>query len=155
MELRNGKETPVATDRTFQAKNAQERERLKALVGRLSEADLRRPVGHGWTVADSLVHLAFWDLRASILMDRFERDGVTPSPADVDVVNEAVRALGQTIPPRAAATLAAEAAEQVDRRLEALPDRILEGLAAAGQPFNPTRHVHRAEHLDEIERALR
>jgi Mycothiol maleylpyruvate isomerase N-terminal domain len=160
MEVRNGKETPVAIDRTFQAKNARERERLKALVGRLSEADLRRPVGHGWTVADSLIHLAFWDLRAIILMDRFERDGVTPSPADVDamnvdVVNETVRALGQAIPPRAAATLAAEAAERVDHRLESLPDRVLEGLGAAGQPFNPTRHVHRAEHLDEIERALR
>jgi hypothetical protein len=155
MEVRNGKETPVAIDRTFQGKNAQERERLTALVGRLSEADLRRPVGHGWTVADSLVHLAFWDLRAIILMDRFERDGVTRSPADVDVVNEAVRALGQSIPPRATATLAADAAERVDRRLEALPDRVLEGLAAAGHPFNPTRHVHRAEHLDEIERALR
>jgi hypothetical protein len=154
MELRNGKETSVAIDRTFQAKNARERERLKALVGRLSEADLRRPVSHGWTVADSLVHLAFWDLRAVILMDRYERDGVTPSPADTDVVNESVQVLGQAIPPRAAATLAAEAAERVDRRLEALPDRILEGLAPAGQPFSPTRHVHRAEHLDEIERAL-
>lgn len=145
----------MATDRTFQAKNARERERMKALVGRLSDADLRRPVGHGWTVADSLVHLAFWDLRAIILMDRFEKDGVTPSPADIDVVNEAVRALGQSIPPRAAAELAADAAERVDRRLEALPDRILEGLGAAGNPFNPFRHVHRAEHLDEIERALR
>ena len=145
----------MAMDRTFQAKNERERERLKALVGRLGEAELRRPLGHGWTVADALVHLAFWDLRAVILMDRFEKSGVKPSPADIEVVNESVQALGQSIPPRAAAALAIDAAERVVRRLESLPDRILEGLAAAGNPFAPARHNHWAEHLDDIERALR
>jgi len=142
-------------DRTFQAKNARECERMKALVGRLGEAELRRPLSHGWTVADALVHLAFWDLRAVILMDRFEKSGVAPSPADADVVNDSVRALGQSIPPRAAAALAIDAAARAARRLETLPDRILEGLAAAGDPFAPARHNHWAEHLDEIERALR
>jgi hypothetical protein len=146
---------PVATDRSVHVQNARERERLKALVARMSDADLERPVGHGWTVAATLVHLAFWDLRAVTLMDRYATDGIQPSPADVDVVNEAVHALGRAIPPRAAARLAVEAAEAVDRRLEALPERILEALPGAGQPFTPERHVHRAEHLDEIERALR
>ncbi len=145
----------MATDRSFHARNTQTRERLRALVGRLSDADLTRSVGHGWTVADTLVHLAFWDLRAVRLMDGFETAGVGPSPADVDVVNDAVHALGRAIPPRAAARLALEAAEAVDRRIEGLSDRLIEGVAAAGNPFNVTRHVHRAEHLDEIERALR
>ncbi len=144
----------MATDPTLRAKNAREGLRLKTLVARLSDADLGRPVGHGWTVADTLVHLAFWDLRAVTLIDRCEKEGVKASPADVDVVNAAVRALGAAIPPRAAARLAVDAAEAVDRRLEALPDRILEEVAAAGNPFTPARHVHRGEHLDEIERAL-
>ena len=148
----------MATDRSVHAKNARERERLTALVARLSDADLERPVGHGWTVAATLVHLAFWDLRAVALMDRYARDGVQPSATDVDVTdvtNDAVHALGRAIPPRAAARLAVEAAEAVDRRLEALPERILAALPGAGQPVNPDRHVHRAEHLEEIERALR
>src|SRR5262249_36311133 len=91
LETPSREEAPVAMDRTFQAKNARECERMKALVGRLGEAELRRPLSHGWTVADALVHLAFWDLRAVILMDRFEKSGVAPSPADADVVNDSVR----------------------------------------------------------------
>jgi len=144
----------VTTDPTFRAENARERERLKSLVARLSDADLGRSVGHGWTVATTLVHLAFWDLRAVTLIDRYEREGVRPSPVDIDVVNDTVRALGAAMPPRAAARLAIEAAEAADRRVEALPDRTIEAVGAAGNPFNPSRHVHRAEHLDEIERAL-
>src|SRR3990172_1285410 len=76
------KETPVTTDPTLRAKNAREGLRLKALVARLSDADLGRPVGHGWTVADTLVHLAFWDLRAVTLIDRCEKECVKASPAD-------------------------------------------------------------------------
>ena len=144
----------MTTDPTFRADNARERERLKSLVARLSDADLQRSVGHGWTVATTLVHLAFWDLRAVTLIDRYEREGVRPSPVDIDVVNDTVRALGAAMPPRAAARLAIEAAEAADRRVEALPDRTIEAVGAAGNPFNPSRHVHRAEHLDEIERAL-
>jgi hypothetical protein len=135
----------MAIDRSFQAGNTRERERLAALVGRMSDADLTRSVGHGWTVAATLIHLAFWDLRAVRLIDQYEKSGVTPSPADVDVVNDTVHA------PR----LAVDAAERVDRRLETVPDRLLEAVVAADRPFNPERHVHRAEHLDEIERALR
>jgi hypothetical protein len=145
----------VATDRTFEARNAQESQRLKALVARLADADLERPVGHGWTVAATLVHLAFWDLRAITLIDRFEQEGVRPSPVDVDVVNDTVHALAQSIPPRAAAQLVVRAAEMVDRRIAALPDSVLEAVVAADNPFNLERHRHRAEHLVEMERALR
>lgn len=145
----------MATDRSYEAGNARERERMRALVARLSEADLRRPVGHGWTVADTLVHLAFWDLRAVTLIDRFEREGAAPSPIDIDPANDAVHALGRVIPPRAAAELALEAAETADRRIAALSDRLVEAVAAVGTPFNLSRHAHRAEHLDEIERSLR
>jgi hypothetical protein len=142
-------------DASLHAENTRQRERLRALVGRLSDADLERPLGHGWTVAAALVHLAFWDLRAVTLMDRFEREGVKPSAADVDVVNDTVHALGRAIAPRAAARLCLEAAEAADRRVERVSDATLAAVAAAGAPFRPDRHVHRAEHLDEIERALR
>ncbi len=128
---------------------------MRALVARLSDADLERLVGHGWTVAATLVHLAFWDLRAITLMDKYEGNGVSPSPIDIDVVNDTIRALTLAIPARAAARLAVEAAETVDRRIEALPDRLIEAVVAADRPFNLERHIHRAEHLDEIERALR
>jgi hypothetical protein len=144
----------VPTDRTFQADNARQRERLKALVARLGDAELGRSLGHDWTVADALVHLAFWDLRAITLIDRYERQGVSPSPIDVHPVNDAVMALGRAITPRAAAKLAVEAAETADRRIEAMSDRLIDAVAAAESAFALARHAHRAEHLDEIDRAL-
>jgi hypothetical protein len=150
------KEATVPTDRSFHAENSRERERLRALVARLGDADLGRALGDGWTAATALVHLAFWDLRAVTLIDRIERDGVAaPAPIDVQAVNDAVTALAGWIAPRAAARLALEAAEAVDRRIEALPDRLIDAIAAAGHPVNMSRHAHRAEHLDQIERALR
>jgi len=144
----------MATDRSFQAQNARERERLEALVERLSGSDLQRLVGHGWTVAATLVHLAFWDLRALTLLDTFEREGVRRSEIDVEVANAVILALARSIPPEEAARLVAATAEELDRRIEALPDDMIEAIRAAGNPFNLPRHLHRTEHLDEIERAL-
>ena len=44
----------------FVEDNAASQQELRALVARLSEADLRRDVGDGWTVATSLAHAAFY-----------------------------------------------------------------------------------------------
>ena len=144
----------MTTPRAFLAENQRQSERLRALVGRLGDGDLERSVGHGWTVAATLLHLAFWDLRAAVLIERFERQGVTPSPADVDALNDAVHLMTGAISSRAVGRLAVEAAERVDRRLETMSDRVLEALPAAGPPFSLDRHAHRREHVDEIERAL-
>lgn len=144
----------MAIDPGLRAENARQRERLVALVGRLSDADLERSVGHGWTVATTLVHLAFWDLRAAELIDRFARSGVAASPADADVVNDTVHHLARAIPARAAAKLAVDAAQAVERKVAGLPDATIDAVEKAGSPFSPARHRHWAEHLDEIERAL-
>src|SRR2546427_7413164 len=71
---------PMSVDRSYVARNNAERARLEALVARLTDADLRRPLAAGWTVAGVLAHLAFWDQRAFILLDRWQREGVTPPP---------------------------------------------------------------------------
>jgi len=144
----------MAMDPGMRAENTRQRERMAALVGRLSDADLERSVGHGWTVADTLVHLAFWDLRAVQLIDRYATSAITDSPADVDVVNDTVHRLGRAIPSQAAARLAVEAAEAAERKVAALSDATIEAVEKAGSPFNAARHRHWAEHLDEIERAL-
>jgi len=46
-------------------------------------------------------------------------------------------------------------AEAVDRKIEALTDDFVTGIAAAGNPINLRRAEHRHEHLDEIEAALK
>ena len=145
-------------DRSYIAENNAERERLNVLVQRLRDEELSRPMSAGWTVAAVLAHMAFWDARALSLMDKWAR-GSVPSeadhePEDIDWINDASKPLCLALPPRAAAHLALQLAEETDQRVAALPDETLEQIAAIGQPFNLSRADHRREHLDDIERFL-
>jgi Mycothiol maleylpyruvate isomerase N-terminal domain len=147
-----------AAARALVEQNTRERERLRALVARLTDDDLRRPVTDRWTVADMLGHLAFWDARALSLAEKLEA-GVPFSPADhepedVDPVNAAVHALVNALPPRQVAELTLRLAEETDRRVATLdPQRLWPEDSAC--PLNPLRAGHRAEHLDHIEATLR
>ncbi len=143
-------------DKPYIAENDAERSRLRALVERLSDAQLSRPMAAGWTVAGVLAHLAFWDARALYLMDKWA-SGAAPSqadwePEDVDWINDAAKPLCLALPPRTAAQLTLETAEEIDRRVAALPDDLVAQLLALGPPFNLSRASHRREHLDDIER---
>jgi hypothetical protein len=114
----------TAVDRSYIVENANELRRLRALVERLSDADLARPTPGGWTVAASLAHVAFWDQRILFWLDRWE-SGESPRhlhEADIDWVNDAGKPLCLALPPRVAARLTVEIAEDLDRRLAALPD---------------------------------
>src|SRR5262249_6660181 len=84
--------TGMSVDRSHQAQNDKERARLEALVGRLTDAELQRPMPGGWTVASVLAHLAYWDQRTYLLLDRWQREGVAPvdfGEANVDWINDA------------------------------------------------------------------
>ena len=146
----------MAVDRSYIAENAAELRRLRALVERLSDADLARPTPGGWTVASSLAHVAFWDQRILFWLDRWERGESPrePDEADVDWINEAGKPLCLALAPRAAARLTVEIAERVDRRLAALTDERVAANKAAGEPLFLARARHRKTHLDEIERVL-
>jgi hypothetical protein len=145
-------------DRGYVDQNDKERARLKALVARLSDADLARPMPAGWTAAGVLGHLAFWDQRVVVLLDAWQQSGQVPPPnaeADVDWINDAGKPFLLALPPRQAADLAVAIAEAADRKVAALPDDIVTRNAAAGSPINLLRAEHRRAHLDEIEAALR
>ena len=145
-------------DRSYVARNNAERARLEALVARLTDADLKRPLAAGWTVAGVLAHLAFWDQRTFILLDRWQKEGVTPptfTEANVDWINDAAKPMFLALPPRRAAELAVAIAEATDRKVESLSDELVTRNAAAGTPVTLTRANHRREHLDEIERGLK
>jgi uncharacterized damage-inducible protein DinB len=147
----------TTADRSYIAENAAELRRLRALVERLTDADLARPTPGGWTVAASLAHVAFWDQRILFWLDRWER-GETPRPleeGEVDWINDAGKPLCLALLPRVAARLTVEIAEQVDRRLTTLSDDRITANKAAGEPLLLTRAHHRKTHLDEIERVLR
>ena len=53
----------MSVDRSHEAENDAERERLRSLVTRSSDEALSRPMPAGWTVAAVLAHIGFWDAR--------------------------------------------------------------------------------------------
>lgn len=149
----------MAEDRSHEAANDAERRRLFALVGRLSDDGLARPMPAGWTVAASLAHIALWDARVIFFLDRWAA-GAEPSradyePEDVDWINDSTKPQSLALPPRTAAGLTLRLAEEADRKVAALSDAMLAKIRAAGSPINLLRAEHRKEHLDDIEAALR
>jgi hypothetical protein len=58
----------------FVAKNNTERNNLISFARQLSAVDLRTPMPAGWTVSAVLAHLAFWDLRALTLIQKWQKD---------------------------------------------------------------------------------
>ncbi len=146
----------MSTDRSYIKQNDAERERLRALVARASDADLAKPMPAGWTVAGVLGHLAFWDQRVLALLEAWER-GVAPPAhhqADVDWINDAGKPFLLALPPRKAADMTVAIAEAVDRKVAALTDDFIARNIAAGSPLNLVRAEHRKEHLDAIERVF-
>jgi hypothetical protein len=134
------------------SQDTRERQRLEALVRRLSDAELTRQMDDGWSVAAVLAHLAFCDRRAAVLVERWRRTGVGRSEAEADAINDA-RAQWLALPPRVAAEQAVEAARAINAALDAAPD-LVEQIVRSWSPVNVSRAVHRGEHLDQIERAL-
>jgi sulfite reductase beta subunit-like hemoprotein len=147
----------MSLDRSYVEQNNRERERLRALVERLGDDELRGPVNEHWTVAGVLGHIAFWDARVLFLADKLER-GVpfTPSdvePENVDWINDSTRPLIHAIAPREAARLALRLAEETDGRVASIAPTTMWPLNP-NSLLNPLRAAHRAEHLDQIEAAL-
>jgi hypothetical protein len=150
------KENGVTVDRSHDQANDGQRERLRSLVTRSSDADLSRPMPAGWTVAAMLAHAAFWDARAIFALEKWAATGAEPPPGDyepddVGWINDSAKALCLALPPRAAAELSLRLAEEADGKIAALSDELVEKIRVVG-PFNISRAEHRREHLDDIER---
>ncbi len=142
-------------DRSFVEQNRASTERLKKLVNRLTDADLRHSVGPDWTVAITLAHLAFWDQRVQLVLDRTRKEGkLVPADLDSSIVNDIALPTWKLVPGPDAAQLALATAEALDRSLEAFPAALLETVNAHNSRW-VSRYLHRNEHLDEVDRALK
>lgn len=149
----------MAVDRSYVVHNDAQRRRLRALVDRLTDEDLRRPLAAGWTVAGTLAHLAFWDQRALVLLEAWKGKAPAAVPADfedemVDWINDAAKPLCLALAPREAARLAVAIADEADRAVAALSDEMVAAATARRTGVYVLRAEHREEHLNEIERAL-
>ena len=143
----------MALDRSFIELNRASTARIRAMT-KLSDKELQHRVGEHWTVAITLAHLAFWDRRVMYVLDKSEQDGKPFSPEIDIVVNDLSLPLWAAISPREAARLAIETAEQLDKRLEEYPPKLLEELYTYNKRF-VIRALHRNEHLDEADAALK
>jgi hypothetical protein len=144
----------MAVDPTYAARNRASTERIRQLVARLSDEDMKRRVGEHWTVSIALAHLAFWDRRALDVLDLTEREGKLVAPQIDVTVNDLSLPLWAVIPPHEAARLAIESAEALDKRLEAYPPTLLEAVNAYNERW-VMRALHRDGHLDEVDAALK
>ncbi len=143
----------MTLDRSFVELNRASTQRIRALAARLSDEELQHPVGEHWTVAIVFAHLVFWDRRVMYVLDKTERDGKLFIP-ELDIfVNDLSLPLWAAIPPHAAAQMALETAEALDKRLEEYSPAWLEEIFAYNKRW-VVRALHRGEHLDEAEAAL-
>lgn len=150
----------MAADRSHNALNDTQRARLEAFIKGQSDADLQRPLPAGWTVAGVLAHIAFWDQRAFLLLDEWEKTGKAPKALDetagaIDWINDASKPMFLAMPPRRAAELTLSIARATDAKIAGLRDDLIEKNKAAGTPVSLDRAAHRREHLDEMESALK
>lgn len=143
----------MTQDRTFIDRDRAATDRIRTLAERLSDQELQQPVGDHWTVAITLVHLAFWDRRVLLGLDVVEREGKLTIPTIDISVNDLSLPLWAAIPPRAAAQLAIEAATALDERLAQFPSALLDELYQQNQRW-VERALHRNAHLDEVEATL-
>ena len=144
----------MTMDRSFIELNRASTERIRALAARLSDEELQHRVGEHWTVAIALAHLAFWDRRVMYVLDVTERDGKLFIP-EIDIfVNDLSLPLWAAIPPREAARIAIETAKTLDVRLERFSPTLLEEIYIYNKRW-VVRAMHRGEHLNEVDRALK
>ncbi len=144
----------MTTDRSFVEKNRASTERLRRLSSKLSDQDLLHRVGEHWTVAITLAHLAFWDQRVMYILEMTKREGKLVAP-EIDVlVNDISLPLWNAIPPRESSRLALKKAQALDNRLEEYPQELLDQVYNHNKRW-VLRSLHRSEHLDEVDQALK
>ena len=137
-------------------RNRASRDHLAEVIARLRDRSVDLP--GGWTTAALLAHLAFWDAFGAARLEKYVRDR-EPMELGTETLTEFINAAGMAqwtaTPLATAADLATKAAAAIDRLIEGLPSDVLDQIRAMKRPRVLDRSLHRKEHLDEIERALR
>jgi hypothetical protein len=144
----------MTLDQSYIEQNRASTERIRALAGRLSDDEMQTKVGEHWTVAIALAHLAWWDRRIMYVLDMTERDGKLFVPEIDIVVNDLSLPLWAAIPPREAARICIETSEMLDKQLEEYSPELLEEIFNYNKRW-VIRALHRNEHLDDVDTALK
>jgi hypothetical protein len=134
--------------------NRASKERIRDLAERLTDEEMQTRVGEHWTVGIVFAHLAWWDRRIMYVLDMTEKNGKLFIP-EIDIfVNDLSLPLWAAVPPREAARIAIETSETLDKRLEEYDPALLEEIFNYNKRW-VIRALHRNEHLDEANAALK
>lgn len=139
------------------ARNDASRERLRLLLDRCSDDDLQRQV-EGWSIAVTLLHLAFWDrftMRRWALVDA-DGSELPPSLGQpfTDLINDSAVDVWAGVAPAVAREAVLAAADACDGYVAGLSDAVVAAALAGGMGRALDRSIHRAMHLDPVEAAL-
>ena len=141
-------------DPSYKGLNRASKERMRALAERLTDEEMQTRVGEHWTVGIVFAHLAWWDRRIIYVLDMTEKNGKLFIP-EIDIfVNDLSLPLWAAVPPREAARIAIETSETLDKRLEEYDPTLLEEIFNYNKRW-VIRALHRNEHLDEANAALK
>jgi len=134
--------------------NTISRQQVIDLAKRLKDDQLTYPLPAGWTVSGVFAHLAFWDQRALILIQKWRRDGISDSAVDVDIINEATRGLCINVTPQQATNFFISSAEALDAEIEQLSPEFLSQIESDGLTVRLNRALHRQDHIVQIVKEL-
>ena len=140
--------------RQFVLENEKARNILVSLANSVTDADLSKDAGEGWTVGVIFAHIAFWDQRTIILLKRWGKTGVSTSPVDIEVINESLTPFLNAISPRKAVSIALATAETLCREIESLNNDMVNAIEAIGDKMRLHRYIHWQMHIEQIERII-
>ncbi len=89
----------MALDRSFVELNRASTARIRALAAGLDSTQLQHRVGEHWTVAITLIHLAFWERRVLDGLAKTEQAGALAFPPIDFVVNDLSLPFWAAVPP--------------------------------------------------------
>ncbi|MGA9071936.1 MAG: maleylpyruvate isomerase N-terminal domain-containing protein [Terracidiphilus sp.] len=130
--------------------NETEYKRLADLLASLSDDDLKRTLPNGWSVADVLAHLAFWDAYAVACFQEWGRSGFKSPAAQYDAINQAVDGISRLIPSAELRRWVLEIAQASNRAAADASPEVQAAIQAAGRDSFLRRSKHRSHHLDQI-----
>ena len=141
-------------DPSYKDLNRASKARIRSLAEGLTDEEMQTKVGEHWTVGIVFAHLAWWDRRIMYVLDMTEKNGTIFIP-EIDIfVNDLSLPLWAAVPPREAARIAIETSETLDKRLEEYSPALLEEIYNYNKRW-VIRALHRNEHLDEADAALK
>lgn len=144
----------MTEDLIFAKENHASRNELAEFVNHLSQDQLYHEMPAGWNVLAVLAHLAFWDQRAITLIKKWQKEGISDSPNDTDVINEVTRPFFRQLEPESGKALVLDTANAVDQLIESLPETFLKEILEKGTTVHLNRAAHRRMHIAEIKKAL-